>query len=75
MWADWELSPVAPTSADDDNDQTQRQVDRDDLADRVEMGAGERPVLFINGAPVCRPYSIKQETNRTIISQPMVCMM
>jgi hypothetical protein len=34
--SDWELAPVAPTAADDDNEQAEWQVDRDDLADAVE---------------------------------------
>jgi hypothetical protein len=45
-----ELAPVAPTGADDDDEQAERQVDSDDLADAVEAGAGARPVFDIDGA-------------------------
>jgi hypothetical protein len=37
-----ELAPVAPTAADDDDEQAERQVDGDDLTDAVEAGAGAK---------------------------------
>ena len=45
-----ELAPVAPTAADDNDEQAERQVDGGHLADAVEAGAGARPVLDIDGA-------------------------
>ena len=44
------LAPVAPTTADDDYDQAERQIDTNDLPDAVEAGASARPVLDIDGA-------------------------
>src|SRR6187200_174837 len=37
-------APVAPTRADHDHDQAEREVDGDDVADAVETPAGARPV-------------------------------
>src|SRR5262249_34563721 len=56
---DCELAPEAPTGADEDDDQAERQVDADDLADAVEANAGARPVLSINGTFECQPRSVE----------------
>jgi hypothetical protein len=55
-----ELAPVAPTGADDDDEQAERQVDSDDLADAVEAGAGARPVFDIDGAFERQPRAVEQ---------------
>src|SRR5260370_27119325 len=44
------IAPVAPTGADDHDEQAERQVDSDDLADAVGAGARARPVLGVDGA-------------------------
>ena len=54
-----ELAPVAPTGADDDDEQAERQVDGDDLADAVEAGAGARPVLSVDGPFEYPPRSVE----------------
>src|SRR5262249_43777321 len=54
-----ELAPVAPTGADDDDEQAERQVDGDDLADAVEAGAGVRPVLSVDGPFEYPPRSVE----------------
>jgi hypothetical protein len=56
---DGELAPEAPTGADEDDDQAERQVDADDLADAVEAGAGVGPVLNVDGAFECQPWSVE----------------
>src|SRR5438128_4653612 len=58
--SDCELAPIAPTAADDDDEQAERQVDSDDLADAVEGGAGARPVLDIDCAFERQPWSVEQ---------------
>jgi hypothetical protein len=45
-----ELSDPRVTAANDDDEQAERQVASDDLADAVEAGARPRPVLDIDGA-------------------------
>src|SRR5579859_4510225 len=60
MHADQTLAPVAPAGADDDDDETKREVHGDDLADAVEVGAGGRPVLRVDGAFECEPGPMKQ---------------
>jgi hypothetical protein len=53
-----ELAPVAPTGADDDDEQAERQVDGDDLADAVEAGAGARPVRYSPCASSFAPCAV-----------------
>jgi hypothetical protein len=55
-----ELPPIAPTAADHDDEQPERQVDSDDLADVVEGGAGAWPVLDIGCAFERQPWSVEQ---------------
>jgi hypothetical protein len=55
-----ELAPVAPTGADDDDEQAERQIDGDDLADPVEAGASARPVLGVNSPFERQPRSVEQ---------------
>src|SRR5258708_5310359 len=55
-----ELAPVAPTGADDDDEQPERQADGDDLADAVEAGASTRPVLGVNSPFEREPRSVEQ---------------
>src|SRR6476646_2882193 len=55
------LAPIAPTAADDYDEQAKRQVDSDDLANAVEGGAGARPILDIDCAferQPCSPYGM-----------------
>ena len=54
-----ELALVAPTGADDDDEQAEWQVDGDDLADAVEAGAGARPVLSVDGPFEYPPRSVE----------------
>src|SRR6266436_157383 len=54
------LAPVAPTGADDDDEQPERQIDGDDLADAVEAGASTRPVLGVNSPFEREPRSVEQ---------------
>jgi hypothetical protein len=68
------LAPVAPTAADDDYDQAERQVDTNDLPDAVEAGAGARPVLDIDGAVERQPRPVEQPDDSAIISQPIICI-
>ena len=58
--SDLKLAPVAPTAADADDEQAERQVDSDDLVDAVEGGAGTRPVLDIYGAFERQPRPVEQ---------------
>src|SRR4029077_20083060 len=53
-------APVAPAGADDNDEQAERQVDSDYLADTAEVGARARPILGVDGAFERQPRPVEQ---------------
>src|SRR5215831_7637590 len=47
------LTPKAPGAADGNDDEAERQIDHDDLADSIDADGSGRPVLRINRAFEC----------------------
>src|SRR5436189_5335275 len=63
--SDRRVSPVAPTAADDNDEQAERQVDGDDLADAVEIGrASCRERDYVWEVDVPRRAEEQQEEGR-----------
>src|SRR5262245_16506539 len=48
-----QLTPKAPRAADGNDDEAERQIDHDDLADSIDADGRGRPVLRINRAFEC----------------------
>ena len=54
------LTPIASAGADDRDQEAERQIDRDDLPDAVEIGACCRPVSRIDRALELEPRPVEQ---------------
>src|SRR4051794_27003241 len=55
-----QVAPEPPAGADHNDDQAERQVDGDDLADEVETPAGARPVRGVHRTFERQPRSMEQ---------------
>ena len=69
-----ESAPIPPARADDDDEQAERQVDRDDLADAVEVGAavGQSEAATARLSLSHGPWN--SQRNSAIITQPRPCI-